>query len=115
MGGSSIKGQRLQERSKLFDHRPLKLNEDDYERVCQIPKKKVKCDLPSFFNLLSNGLISHIDYFFGVKSGCQLQKSTWSKSPGRQNRGVGSKRRKGLSGFWKTTGNNIIFLITTNR
>ncbi|GER45180.1 cytosine-specific methyltransferase, partial [Striga asiatica] len=24
----------------LFDHRPLKLNQDDYERVCQIPKKK---------------------------------------------------------------------------
>lgn len=25
----------------LYDHRPLKLNEDDYERVCRIPKKKV--------------------------------------------------------------------------
>ncbi|KAK4478115.1 hypothetical protein RD792_017393 [Penstemon davidsonii] len=24
----------------LFDHRPLCLNQDDYERVCQIPKKK---------------------------------------------------------------------------
>ncbi|CAA0842520.1 DNA (cytosine-5)-methyltransferase CMT3 [Striga hermonthica] len=24
----------------LFDHRPLQLNQDDYERVCQIPKKK---------------------------------------------------------------------------
>ncbi|KAL0369393.1 UNVERIFIED_CONTAM: DNA (cytosine-5)-methyltransferase CMT3 [Sesamum angustifolium] len=24
----------------LFDHRPLLLNQDDYERVCQIPKKK---------------------------------------------------------------------------
>ncbi|XP_031264333.1 putative DNA (cytosine-5)-methyltransferase CMT1 isoform X1 [Pistacia vera] len=24
----------------LYDHRPLKLNEDDYERVCRIPKKK---------------------------------------------------------------------------
>ncbi|CAI9259942.1 unnamed protein product [Lactuca saligna] len=24
----------------LYDHRPLKLNDDDYQRVCQIPKKK---------------------------------------------------------------------------
>ncbi|KAA8549624.1 hypothetical protein F0562_001358 [Nyssa sinensis] len=24
----------------LFDHRPLQLNEDDYQRVCQIPKRK---------------------------------------------------------------------------
>nr|AIU80190.1 chromomethylase [Hevea brasiliensis] len=24
----------------LYDHRPLKLNSDDYERVCRIPKKK---------------------------------------------------------------------------
>lgn len=30
----------------LYDHRPLRLNPDDYERVCQIPKKKVcLCDL----------------------------------------------------------------------
>lgn len=26
---------------QLFDHRPLQLNEDDYQRVCAIPKKKV--------------------------------------------------------------------------
>lgn len=25
----------------LYDHRPLQLNEDDNERVCRIPKKKV--------------------------------------------------------------------------
>ncbi|WCJ42232.1 DNA (cytosine-5)-methyltransferase 1 [Euphorbia peplus] len=25
---------------KLYDHRPLKLNDDDYERVCRIPKNK---------------------------------------------------------------------------
>ncbi|KAJ0510233.1 putative DNA (cytosine-5-)-methyltransferase [Helianthus annuus] len=24
----------------LYDHRPYKLNEDGYQRVCQIPKKK---------------------------------------------------------------------------
>ncbi|RWR87147.1 DNA cytosine-5-methyltransferase 1-like protein [Cinnamomum micranthum f. kanehirae] len=24
----------------LFDHRPLRLNDDDYQRVCQIPKRK---------------------------------------------------------------------------
>ncbi|KAI3450870.1 hypothetical protein Pfo_007535 [Paulownia fortunei] len=26
--------------NNLYDHRPLLLNQDDYERVCQIPKKK---------------------------------------------------------------------------
>ena len=26
----------------LYDHIPLRLNEDDYERVCQIPKEKVQ-------------------------------------------------------------------------
>ncbi|MCE3051047.1 hypothetical protein HAX54_048806 [Datura stramonium] len=26
--------------SVLYDHRPLQLNEDDYQRVCQIPKRK---------------------------------------------------------------------------
>lgn len=25
----------------LYDHQPLQLNDDDYERVCRIPKKKV--------------------------------------------------------------------------
>ncbi|CAA6658663.1 unnamed protein product [Spirodela intermedia] len=40
MGGSSNKDQCLSQHSKLYDHRPLKLNQDDYERVCQIPKKK---------------------------------------------------------------------------
>ncbi|XP_052186610.1 DNA (cytosine-5)-methyltransferase CMT3 isoform X2 [Diospyros lotus] len=27
----------------LFDHRPLELNDDDYQRVCQIPKRKGAC------------------------------------------------------------------------
>ncbi|GLU19509.1 hypothetical protein SLE2022_357570 [Rubroshorea leprosula] len=27
-------------KSMLFDHRPLELNKDDYQRVCQIPKQK---------------------------------------------------------------------------
>ncbi|KAJ4979711.1 hypothetical protein NE237_010491 [Protea cynaroides] len=27
-------------KSLLFDHRPLKLNDDDYQRVCHIPKEK---------------------------------------------------------------------------
>ncbi|KAK3030133.1 hypothetical protein RJ639_038882 [Escallonia herrerae] len=35
-GGSSLGSSEHQ----LFDHRPLQLNEDDYLRVCQIPKKK---------------------------------------------------------------------------
>lgn len=25
----------------LYDHRPLRLNEDDYQRVCHVPVKKV--------------------------------------------------------------------------
>ncbi|KAL2321334.1 hypothetical protein Fmac_030303 [Flemingia macrophylla] len=35
-------------RSLLYDHRPLELNLDDYQRVCRIPKKKGGCfrDLP---------------------------------------------------------------------
>ncbi|KAF5447968.1 hypothetical protein F2P56_033477 [Juglans regia] len=36
--GSSPKAK--QSKFVLYDHRPLKLNEDDYERVCRIPKKK---------------------------------------------------------------------------
>ncbi|MQL72106.1 hypothetical protein Taro_004438 [Colocasia esculenta] len=28
------------DKGKLYDHRPLKLNQDDYDRVCQIPKEK---------------------------------------------------------------------------
>ncbi|MED6131246.1 hypothetical protein PIB30_008286, partial [Stylosanthes scabra] len=34
--------------SLLYDHRPLGLNSDDYQRVCRIPKKKGACfrDLP---------------------------------------------------------------------
>ena len=28
-------------KSLLYDHRPLELNADDYQRVCRIPKKKV--------------------------------------------------------------------------
>ncbi|KAK2969112.1 hypothetical protein RJ640_028576 [Escallonia rubra] len=35
-GGSTLGSSEHQ----LFDHRPLQLNEDDYLRVCQIPKKK---------------------------------------------------------------------------
>ncbi|KHN40382.1 DNA (cytosine-5)-methyltransferase 1 [Glycine soja] len=35
-------------KSLLYDHRPLELNADDYQRVCRIPKKKGGCfrDLP---------------------------------------------------------------------
>ncbi|OIW08926.1 hypothetical protein TanjilG_05902 [Lupinus angustifolius] len=35
-------------RTQLYDHRPLELNADDYQRVCRIPKKKGGCfrDLP---------------------------------------------------------------------
>lgn len=29
-------------KSILYDHRPLQLNQDDYERVCLIPRVKVE-------------------------------------------------------------------------
>jgi DNA (cytosine-5)-methyltransferase 1 len=32
---------RLPLNKMLYDHRPLKLNVDDHERVCRIPKEKV--------------------------------------------------------------------------
>ncbi|XP_043691598.1 DNA (cytosine-5)-methyltransferase CMT3-like [Telopea speciosissima] len=38
--GISSTGQKSSSKSLLFDHRPLKLNKDDYQRVCRIPKKK---------------------------------------------------------------------------
>lgn len=40
----------------LFDHRPLELNEDDYQRVCQIPKHKVYWHCPLFHYLVINNL-----------------------------------------------------------
>lgn len=40
MHPSSIVEKPAQDR-QLFDHRPLQLNEDDYQRVCRIPKHKV--------------------------------------------------------------------------
>ncbi|OAY70010.1 DNA (cytosine-5)-methyltransferase 1 [Ananas comosus] len=36
----SFDDERTAAKGKLFDHRPLKLNDDDYGRVCQIPKRK---------------------------------------------------------------------------
>ena len=39
--------------AKLFDHRPLKLNQDDFERVQKIPKKKVCKHKSSWTILLS--------------------------------------------------------------
>lgn len=38
MGSSSESKPREQ---MLYDHRPLELNKDDYQRVCRVPKKKV--------------------------------------------------------------------------
>ncbi|XP_077236281.1 DNA (cytosine-5)-methyltransferase CMT3-like [Tasmannia lanceolata] len=37
---STTTAQNTSQRPKLFDHRPYQCNEDDYLRVCQIPKKK---------------------------------------------------------------------------
>ncbi|XP_024988363.1 DNA (cytosine-5)-methyltransferase CMT3-like [Cynara cardunculus var. scolymus] len=39
MPGFSASGQDSSDHL-LYDHRPLKLNDDDYQRVCQIPKRK---------------------------------------------------------------------------
>ncbi|XP_042518545.1 DNA (cytosine-5)-methyltransferase CMT2-like [Macadamia integrifolia] len=39
MTGSLLKGE-ITKKSVLYDHRPLPLSEDDYLRVCQIPKRK---------------------------------------------------------------------------
>ncbi|OMO79806.1 hypothetical protein CCACVL1_13403 [Corchorus capsularis] len=41
MPGSLLK--EMLDEHKLYDHRPLKLNNDDYERVCHIPKQKGAC------------------------------------------------------------------------
>ncbi|KAJ4952365.1 hypothetical protein NE237_029197 [Protea cynaroides] len=39
MMGSMLNGEKTK-KSVLYDHRPFQLNEDDYLRVCQIPKRK---------------------------------------------------------------------------
>lgn len=36
---------------QLFDHKPLQLNDDDYQRVCQIPKRKVCAILSKFLDM----------------------------------------------------------------
>jgi len=40
---SSFGGEAGPEEGKLLDHQPLRLNNDDYERVKHIPVKKVGC------------------------------------------------------------------------
>ncbi|XP_058108507.1 DNA (cytosine-5)-methyltransferase CMT3-like [Magnolia sinica] len=40
LGDSFTRGPKSSEKTMLFDHRPLQLNEDDFQRVCQIPKRK---------------------------------------------------------------------------
>ncbi|CAJ1942125.1 unnamed protein product [Sphenostylis stenocarpa] len=48
MTGSKSNGTR-EKKPLLYDHRPLAMSEDDYQRVCQIPKRKVGAnfrDLP---------------------------------------------------------------------
>lgn len=37
----------------LYDHRPLELNTDDYQRVCQIPKRKVFLNVKMFDELFN--------------------------------------------------------------
>ncbi|XP_058103901.1 DNA (cytosine-5)-methyltransferase CMT2-like isoform X2 [Magnolia sinica] len=40
MTGSTFHGVQKTKKSVLYDHRPIQLNEDDYMRVCQIPRRK---------------------------------------------------------------------------
>lgn len=45
----------------LFDHRPLELNDDDYQRVCQIPKRKVFFNIYLFiFNQITVTSLCHL-------------------------------------------------------
>lgn len=41
MTGSAFNGS-SRVKVMLYDHRPKRLSEDDYIRVCQIPKRKVR-------------------------------------------------------------------------
>lgn len=41
MMGFVSNGYQEVKRPVLYDHRPYQLSEDDYLRVCQIPRKKV--------------------------------------------------------------------------
>lgn len=41
---------------ELYDHRPYQLNSDDYERVCQIPKKKVRITEHDFLYFLNKSI-----------------------------------------------------------
>ncbi|KAA8516963.1 hypothetical protein F0562_017219 [Nyssa sinensis] len=38
--GYTVSGQKAPKKKMLYDHLPLQLNEDDYQRVCRIPKTK---------------------------------------------------------------------------
>ncbi|OVA20709.1 Chromo domain/shadow [Macleaya cordata] len=38
--GAAATGSKASQKAMLYDHRPLQLNDDDFQRVCQIPKKK---------------------------------------------------------------------------
>lgn len=37
---SALASKKASQKAILYDHRPLQLNEDDYQRVCRIPKRK---------------------------------------------------------------------------
>jgi len=41
MVGGTMSSTQSTARRILYDHRPLQLNQDDYDRVCRIPQKKV--------------------------------------------------------------------------
>jgi hypothetical protein len=74
----------------LYDHLPYKLNTDDYDRVCQIPKKKVSylvltLHAVSFFCCLMLLLILPAFLFRGQTLGtypeCSLKTEKWNGIP----------------------------------
>lgn len=72
------------QKAVLYDHLPLCLNSDDYQRVCQIPKRKV---LISFFFFLLHNLLSiyfiFLNAIFNRKAFlCPFQGANFRDLPG---------------------------------
>lgn len=84
VGYTTTAAQNVSSPRMLYDHRPLKLNADDYERVCRIPKKKVL--LIWLFCGHRNVIIHVLLYFHNflfclpLFPGCKFQGSAWRVS-----------------------------------
>lgn len=49
----------------LYDHRPLELNSDDYQRACRIPKRKVLVmDMLFSYRCISSLKVAHKTFVF---------------------------------------------------